>query len=189
MPSGSHMDGAGLTSAPAGWTSEAAWYVIQTRSRHEARVEEGLRQRHLEVFLPRVTVPSRRRDRKVMVNLPLFPGYLFIFADLYSEAYYDIVKQAGVVRILGGERRFSPVPEATVHSIQTTLASSRPYYPWQFLRQGSWVRIIDGPLTGVAGIVQECREKKRKLVVSVELFRRAMAVELHDDAVEPCVGP
>ncbi len=190
MPGSSrHVAGAGLGAPPGGAPPGPAWYVIHTRSRHEAKVEAGLRQRHLEVFLPRVAVPSRRRDRKVILDLPLFPGYLFLFADLQTQAYEEVIRTAGVVRILGHNRQFVPVPAATVQAIQTTLASDRPYYPWRFLRRGTWVRIIDGPLTGVTGIVQECREKKRKLVISVDLFCRALAVELDDDAVEPWPGP
>jgi transcription antitermination factor NusG len=47
------------------------------------------------------------------------------------------------------------------------------------------VHILDGPLAGIVGIILERSEKKRKLVVGVDLFRRAVAVQIDDDAVEP----
>lgn len=166
-------------------TPSAAWYVIHTHSRHEVQVEMRLQQMGLEIFLPRIITPSRRRDRKVLLQLPLFPGYLFIHADLETAIYRDILKVQGVVRVLGVKGRLQPLPEATVESIRCLVASGRPYSSWPFLKKGRSVRIIDGPLTGVVGIVINRLEKKRKLVVSVELFRRAVAVELEDESVEP----
>lgn len=166
-------------------TGPAAWYVIQTRCRHEDKVALRLRRHDLEVFLPRHTVPSRRRDRRVLLEAPLFPGYLFIHTDWQINDYREIIQLFGVVRILGTNGSYAPVPEETVASIRTAAASGRPCQPWPFLEQGRRVRIVDGPLTGVTGTVVAPRQKKRKLVVSVELFRRAMAVELRDDAVEP----
>jgi len=162
-----------------------AWYVIQTRSRHEAKVEAGLLNRGLEIFLPRVTVPSRRRDRKRLIEIPLFPGYLFVNTDLCLESYHQIIKLPGVVRLLGMGRHYVPVPLVTVQSIQLMVASGQPYYPWPYLEKGMQVRIVEGPLAGTTGIILEKRHKKRRLVVAVELFRRAVAVELEDEAVEP----
>ncbi len=162
-----------------------AWYAVHTRSRHEAKVARQLHAMALEVFLPRLTVLSRRRDRRKFLEVPLFPGYLFIYTDLQPWIYQEIIRLFGVVRILGTKDSFSPVPGETVESIRTVVASGRPYWPRSFLRNGSKVRIIDGPLAGVTGTVVARRAKKRKLVVSVELFRRAVAVELGEEAFEP----
>jgi transcriptional antiterminator NusG len=165
--------------------SQPAWYVIQTRSRHEAKVESILLDKHLECFLPRRTVPSRRRDRKRLLEVPLFPGYLFVHADLEPQIYYDIIKSPGVVRFLGSRAGITPVPAETVEAIRTTVASGQPYYPCPYLERGMRVQILEGPLAGVKGIILQKREKKRRLVIAVELFRRAVAVELEDEAVEP----
>ncbi|MEW6387770.1 MAG: UpxY family transcription antiterminator [Thermodesulfobacteriota bacterium] len=161
------------------------WYVIHTRSRHEAKVEERLRERGLETFLPRVTALSRRRDRRVYLQVPLFPGYLFIHTELAPPLYQEIIKLPGLVRILGIKGRQQPVPQETVESIRALVSSDRPYYPWPYLERGRRVRIMEGPLAGAEGIILERRERKRRLVVAVELFRRAVAVELEDEAVEP----
>jgi len=160
------------------------WYVIHTYSRQEAKVESALQRNNLEIFLPRVTVPSRRRDRKRLLNVPLFPGYLFVHTDLNHHAYAHIIKNHGVVRILGYKGKCAAVPEETVASIKTLLKSGQPVYPYRYLKTGSRVRVLDGPLAGSIGVIMGRKEKKRRLIVSVELFQRAVAVELEDEAVE-----
>jgi transcription antitermination factor NusG len=162
---------------------ELAWYVIHAQTRKESEVEMALQRQGLEIFLPMVTVPSRRRDRKITLRVPLFPGYLFINAELDTIVFHKIIKAHHVFRLLGNGRP-APIPEAEVEAIKAIVSGDRPYYPWRFLEKGKKVRVIEGPLTGVEGIILEMREQKRRLVVSVELFRRSVAVALNDDAVE-----
>jgi transcription termination/antitermination protein NusG len=162
--------------------------VVHTCCHHESRVEERLRQKGLEVFLPRLTVVRRWRDRKKLLKLPLFPGYLFVRDVLETPTYYDIIKLPGVVRLLGKNGRLESVPPATIESLKLTVASDRPYYPYRYLLKGKWVRVVEGPLAGVIGIIREHKDQKRKVVVEVELFRRAMAVELADEAVDLWYG-
>ncbi len=166
-------------------SAEISWYAIHTCCHHEARVEERLQQRGMVVFLPRFLQPSRRRDRKKTLHLPLFPGYLFVQDALEPATYYDIIKLSGVVRILGGSSRLQPVPQETIESIRLVLSRDRPYYPCRYLKKGKRVRVVEGPLAGVVGMIVEAKEDRRKVVIEVELFRRAMAVELEDEAVEP----
>lgn len=162
---------------------ERAWYVIQAQTRKEIEVEMALLQQGLEVFLPMVSVPSRRRDRKVTLRVPLFPGYLFINARLDTKTFHKVIKAHHVFRLLGNGRP-AHITEAEVEAIKIIVSGELPYYPWRFLKKGKRVRVIDGPLTGVEGIILERREQKRRLVVGVELFRRSVAVELDDEAVE-----
>jgi transcriptional antiterminator RfaH len=160
-----------------------SWYVIQTQGRHEDRVETALERKGLETFLPWITYPSRRRDRKVILKAPLFPCYLFLHAELDPVTFYKVIKVEGVVRVLGSG---SPAPLAAeiVASIRSIVEGERPYYAWRYLEKGKQVRVIDGPLAGVVGTIVAKKEKKRRIVVNVELFKRSVAVELDDDAVE-----
>ncbi len=160
-----------------------AWYVIQTQSRHEVKVETALARKGLETFLPRITYPSRRRDRKVILKAPLFPGYLFLYAELDPITLYQVIRIAGVVRLLGNGTP-APVSAEIVASVRSVVEGERPYYRWRYLEKGRQVRVIDGPLAGVVGTIVGKKEKKRRLVVAVELFKRSVAVELDDDAVE-----
>jgi transcription antitermination factor NusG len=161
----------------------AAWYAIYVQCRHEAKVEKVLQLKGLEVFLPRVTTISRRRDRKLFINIPLFPGYLFVCTNLNSYGYREILKAPGVVRLLGNSSPL-PVPEETVNSVRAIVESDQPFYPWPYLQTGSLVRVLDGPLAGAVGVILGRKDKKRRLIVSVELFQRSVAVELDSEAVE-----
>lgn len=161
-----------------------SWYVIHTCSRHEVKVESALLRKNIEIFLPRITVPSRRRDRKRLINVPLFPGYLFVHTELDIQTYYQIIKARGAVRLLGHNGTPFPIPEEKINSIKTIVASDCQYYPWRYLDTGIQVRVVEGPLTGAIGVILKKKEKKRRLVVAVELFQRSVAVELEDEAVE-----
>jgi len=160
------------------------WYAIYTQCRHEARVESALQRNGLEVFLPRVTTRSRRRDRKLLLKLPLFPGYIFVRTSLTASEYHNIIKAPGVVRLLGNGSPI-PVPEETIDSVKAIVDSDQPFYPWPYLKSGNMVRVLAGPLAGVIGVILGSKEKKHRLIVSVELFQRSVAVDLDDDAVEP----
>lgn len=163
-----------------------AWYVIHARHQHEAKVELALQRKGMEVFLPRITVRSRRRDRKLLLQVPLFPGYLFVHGALNDQRYYEIIKQKSVVRLLGGKSGLpTPVPAGVVASINAIVESRQPYYPWPYLLPGKQVRIMDGPLAGTVGVIVKTADKKRCLVVAVELFQRSVAVKLAEEAVEP----
>jgi len=138
----------------------------------------------LGVFLPRVMVRSRRRDRVRMLEVPLFPGYLFVHTDFSYSDYYHIIRQDGVVRILGIKGQFTPVPEETVASIMTLVNSGQPIFTWSKLAAGKRVRVIDGPMAGASGVILRLKKGNRRLVVGVELLGRAICAELAEETVE-----
>lgn len=161
------------------------WYVIHGRCQFEVQIEYRMQKLGLEVFLPRHIVLSRRRDRKKYLQVPLFPGYLFVHDCLEPQTYYDILKLPGVLRFLTTGKKLQLVAPETIASLMLGLASDRPYYPGRSLQKGRRVRVVEGPLTGVIGIIRETKAQKRTVVIDVELFHRALSVELEDDAVEP----
>jgi transcription termination/antitermination protein NusG len=160
-----------------------AWYAIYTHCRHEARAEAALHHNGVETYLPWITTPSRRRDRRRLLTVPLFPGYFFVHSNPEAAGFVEILKAPGVVRILGFKDGPAPVPETTIDSIRAIVSSNQPFYPWPPLSTGTRVRVLEGPLAGVVGVVQG-RTRKRRLIVSVELFSRAVAVELDREALE-----
>ena len=160
------------------------WYVIHAYSHHEAKVELNLQGKNIETFFPRVTVPSRRRDRKLLINVPLFPGYLFVHTDLNDWAYNNIIRNPSVVRILGSKGQCDEVPNETVASIQKLLNSGQPVFPWAKLTPGKRVRVVEGPLAGATGVILRRKQGKRRLVVGVELLGRSVCAELAEEAVE-----
>jgi len=159
--------------------TEARWYAVWTRSQCEPKVEEGLRQRRIDVFYPRVRVPSRRRDRRIVLDQPLFPGYVFLRFVPSRESYLRVANTDGVVRILGDAwDRLHTVPEAQVEAVRrivTTAAHARAV-PW--IRVGDQVRIAAGPLAGLEGFVREWHAGRATFVVSVDLLQRSVGVEV-----------
>jgi transcription elongation factor/antiterminator RfaH len=169
---------------PSGKLPNPLWYVIHTCCRREVKVEADLTRKGLEIFLPRVTVRSRRRDRRQMLEAPLFPGYLFVHTDLTDWAHDNIIRTLGVVRILGIKGQCTPVPEDTVTSLRTLVNSGQPIFPRSKLTPGKHVRVVEGPLMGASGVILKNKQGKRRLLVAVELLGRSVCAELAEETVE-----
>ena len=87
------------------------WYAVHTRSRHESKVCDGLSLKSIDAFLPKIEAWSRRKDRRKKIQLPMFPGYIFVqLATTDNQARIDILKTAGVVKLLGTSRGNIPIP-------------------------------------------------------------------------------
>ncbi len=155
-----------------------AWYAVWTRSRHEYTVEKNLQRKGLRTFLPTVPHLSRRTDRRKILDCPLFPGYLFLRVASIPERRLLVLQTPGVVTILGEDPLVStPIPDKQVEAIQKLLDSGLAFATLPYLHIGERVQIKDGPLSGVEGVIQEYRGKSR-MVVSVDLLQRSVAVEI-----------
>jgi len=155
------------------------WRVLWTHSNCEQLVSDQLSAKGFDVFLPTVEAWSRRSGARRLSRVPLFRGYLFLNHAMDKASYLEVYKARGLVRILG-ERwdRLDAVPESEVEAIRRLLHSSLPVLPYPYLREGQRVRITRGPLADVEGIVVRGSPKKGLLVVSVNLLRRSIAVQL-----------
>ncbi|MCX7994780.1 MAG: UpxY family transcription antiterminator [candidate division WOR-3 bacterium] len=160
------------------------WYAIYTRCHHERTTNKILIDKGLTTFLPEIIVPSRRKDRKILIKRPLFPNYLFVLLDHNKENWLKVYRTHGVVRICGNGRP-TPIPDEDINSIKIFVQSERNIYPLPYLVVGSKVRIVSGPLAGAIGILLKEDHKKRRLVVSIELMGQSVAVNLADDEVRP----
>jgi len=171
--------------APTGAPANERWYAVWTRSQCETKVEEGLRRRRCQVFLPRISVSSRRRDRRLVLARPLFPGYVFLRFAPSREAYIRVVSTDGVVRIIG-ERwdALHAIPDEQVEAVRRLLASGDGARAVRWIREGDRVRIVAGPLEGVEGLVQCWHRGRATFVVSVDLLQRSVGVEVADVVVE-----
>ena len=165
-------------------SSPEAWFAVWTRNQHEPRVTEQLRRKRFEVFLPTVRIPSRRRDRRIMLDQPLFPGYLFLRFAPSREAYVRVAGTDGVVRVLG-ERwdALHPVPDEQVDAVRRIVGTDGARaLPW--IRVGDRVRIVGGVLAGVEGLVQTWHAGRATFVVSVDLLQRSVGIELDSGMLE-----
>lgn len=159
------------------------WYVLHTKSRFENVVNDGLVKKSLEVFLPKIQVKSRRRGRKVLIRVPLFPGYVFVKTDLNPHEQIEIVKTAGVVRFIGNQEGPIPVPAETVESLRLMVAGSSTVTTGYQFKKGDKVMVVHGPFTGVTGYFARYGGKGR-VVVHIEALGQYAGVEVHEDDIE-----
>jgi transcription antitermination factor NusG len=156
------------------------WFALQIRMRHETGVADHLQGKGYEWFLPLYKARRRWSDRVKEVSSPLFPGYLFCRFDPHDRL--PILKTPGVTQIVGYNHVPVPVDEQEIEAIRRLIASGLPNFPCAFLQVGSKVRIEAGALRGLEGILTELKGKRR-LVLSITLLQRSVAVEIDSDAV------
>ncbi len=160
------------------------WYALYTRSHCEQLVYEQLVARGFAAFLPKIDVWSSRGGIRRRISIPMFSSYLFLHQVMDKYSFIEVYKARGLVRILG-ERwdRLSIVPELEIDAIQRVLRTHLPVVPHPYLREGMRVRITHGPLNGVEGILVQSKPNKGLLVLSVDLLRRSIAVEVDETVV------
>jgi transcription antitermination factor NusG len=160
------------------------WYALRVRSRHEHIVGTHLEARGYKSFLPLYSCRKRWSDRFKEVEQPLFPGY--VFCQFNSLNQLPILSIPGVVHVVGVGRIPAPVDEGEITAIQTAVMHGLPSQPWPFLRVGHRVRIEYGPLSGLEGILLGFGARQR-LVLSVTLLQRSVAVQVDEAWVKPMV--
>jgi transcriptional antiterminator NusG len=158
-------------SAPAG-----AWYAVWTRSRQENVVSKQLVQREIETFLPRVTRWSRWRDRRKRIEWPLFPGYCFVRFDGLNTL--PILKCTGVLGIVSFEGKPAPIEDVELNNLRVLVGTTFAYDPCPLIREGALVEITHGPLTGVTGRLLRKDAHRAAVVLSVDLIKQAVRVEV-----------
>lgn len=158
------------------------WYALRVRSRHEDTVTRHLQARGFESFLPLYRGQHRWCDRFKEIDLPLFPGYVFCRFDLGNRL--PVLTVPGVVHALGVGKIPVPINDHEIDSIQAAVNSRLSRQPWPYLEIGHRVRIEYGPLCGVEGILLSFKGHQR-LVLSVTLLRRSVAVEVDQAWVQP----
>ena len=160
------------------------WYAVHTRSRFEQKVYTGIYGKSIEVFLPRIQVMSRRKDRRKKILVPLIPGYVFVNTELDYEEHLNLLKTVGVVRLIGFEGKPIPVNDYEIVSLRILDGTDRTVQNREFMKTGDRVMIMEGPLKGLMGFYLQHKGQSRKVVVSVELLHRSLEVEIEDWALE-----
>ena len=164
-------------------TTKEAWYVVHTKSRFENVVSDGLARKSLEAFLPKVPVQSRRRDRKLMIRVPLFPGYVFVKSSLHPTEHLDILKTVGAVRLIGTKEGPVPVPQETIDSLKIMVAAEQPLATGTRFRNGDRVVVVGGPFAGVIGTFVRYKGKSQ-VVVNIEALGRYAGVSVNETDIE-----
>ena len=157
------------------------WYVAYTNSNHEKCVAVQLERRSVAHFLPLYESVRRRKDRRVKLQLPLFPGYVFVRFNMRDRL--RVLQVPGVARLVGFNGLPCPVPDSDIESLQTCLARNVSLEPHSYVQVGRRVRIGAGPLEGMEGIVIR-RKNRLRFIISLSLIHGSAAVtvdrsELH----------
>ena len=155
--------------------SEKLWYAGYTASRHEKRVAEHFAQRGVEHFLPLYETIHRWNNGRHRVQLPLFPGYIFVRIALRDRL--RVIEVPGFVRLVGFNSLPHPLPEADINRMKEALNKGVLAEPYPYLTVGTRVEIRNGPMQGMTGILLR-RQNKCRVVISVDLIMRSMAVEV-----------
>ena len=155
------------------------WRVLWTRSNCERLVYDQLAAKGFDIFLPTAQAWSRRGGVRVRGPVPLFRGYLFLRHAVDKASYLEICRTRGLVRMLGESwDRLEAVSDPEIAAIERLVRCNLPIFPYPYLRDGQRVRITRGPLAEVEGIIVRGNPKNGLLVVSVDLLRRSVAVQL-----------
>jgi transcription termination/antitermination protein NusG len=179
------LDGYAIRSGAEDFAPEAAqaqWYAVYTRANHERRVAQELAERGVEHFLPQYQSRREWKDREVELSLPLFPGYVFVRMALESKL--RVLQVPGVACLVSFAGKPAVVPAEEFGRIQEVLSRKVSATPHPYLNVGRRARVLDGPFAGLEGIVIR-RNKRNRLVISLDLIARSIAVELGEANLEP----
>jgi len=169
------------------------WYVVHTYSGHESRAEasllervrvDGLEDHFEEILIPTESVVEMRKGQRRTTTRKFFPGYMFVRMKLTRQTWHLVKGTPKITGFLGGNNP-SPVPDREINTVKKaeTDGAAKPK-PKVLFEEGETVRVIDGPFSNFAGIVEEVKPEKQKIRVLVSIFGRATPVELDFTQVE-----
>lgn len=171
-----------ITTASAGFvsatSSEFPWYAVRTRSNFERTASAVLEGKGYVQYLPLYRLKKRWSDRIVATELPLFPGYVFCRFDPRQRV--PILSTPGVFAIVGFGTEATPIPDEEIDAIERVLQSGLAAGPCPFIREGQRIRIKQGPLQNVEGILLK-KKSEWRMVVSVPMLQRSVCVEIDAD--------
>lgn len=163
-------------------TETAQWFAACTRSRHEKTVAQQLQGKGVEYFLPLGRTVRRWQSRLAEVDLPLFPGYVFVRIPLHARL--GVLTVPGVAYLVASAGRPLAVPEEELMTLRARLAAGVLAEPHPFLTVGTRVRVRQGPLTDLEGVLLR-KHGHTRLIVSVDMIQRSIALHVEACDVEP----
>jgi len=156
------------------------WLVLRTRSRHENVVESVLQQKQVVTYLPKREVVRSWQGRKRVVEMPLFPGYVFVRprANQYEGMRY-IRGSCGLVLSSG---KPATMPQKDLDAVKMLVDSGAAFTVDPELVAGTRVEIVSGPLMGVEGELVRVKNLQL-LVINVNVVGSSVRVEVDRDAI------
>lgn len=162
-----------------------SWCAVHTRYQHENLVESLLVRKGFETFLPTYKKMHRWKDRKKEITRALFPGYVFV-ANAQSERL-RVVTTPGVCTIVSVAGVPAEIPDSDIETIRRAVLNPFLVEPHPYLKNGDFVRIVEGPFEGMEGVLVR-KKGLARLIISVELLGQAAAIEM-DESLVQCIAP
>jgi transcription antitermination factor NusG len=161
---------------------EPLWYAVYTNANHEKRVAQQLGERSIEHLLPLYDSVRRWKDRRIRLQMPLFPGYVFVRFALRDRVHVLQIPSVAHLVSFGGHP--APLPEEDVQAIQSCLNQGLHVEPHPYLQAGRRARVRSGPLRGMDGIILR-RKNRTRFILSFDLIMRSVAVEIDQTELAP----
>jgi transcription antitermination factor NusG len=165
--------------------NQGHWYVAYTKHQHEKSVAAMLGKKGFDVLLPLYRSAHKWKDRMQTIELPVFPCYVFLKMSL--ERKLAVLQTPGIFWLVGNAGNAEVVPDSDIEAIQKVTSSAALFEPHPFLKSGDRVRVVEGPMAGVEGILTRVKNRYR-VVLSVDLLQQALAVEIAVTSVERLHG-
>jgi transcription antitermination factor NusG len=157
------------------------WYALYTRANHERRVALELADRGVDHFLPCYESVRRWKDRRKLLRLPLFPGYVFVRIHLNDRL--RALQVAGAVRLVGFNGTPAALPDDEILALREILGSGSKAAPFPYKSIGRRFRILRGAFAGLEGKLVRRRNRWR-VVLSIDLIQRSVLVDMDASDLE-----
>ncbi len=164
---------------------ELNWFALLTRSNFEQTVYHSILKKKIDAFLPTSRKKSSRKDRKLMIEVPLFRGYLFVRSTFEPFDLVNILKTMGAVRLLGNTQGPLAIPDFQIESLKIMTSARMDLITGSTiqLKKGDPVMILEGPMAGLKGEFFEHKGKGR-VILKIDLLGQYAGVEIDGDQVE-----
>jgi transcription antitermination factor NusG len=164
--------------------SELSWFAVQTKPRHEKKAAAELQEKGISAFLPLCCEKRQWSDRQRVVELPLFPQYVFVRIAQTVHTRVSVLRTNGVTSFVGTRGIGIAIPDEQIEQVQTVISQGVPVSPHLFMNIGKRVRILGGALDGLQGILTAVNGDQT-LVMSVEMIQRSLAIRISGFTIEP----
>ena len=168
---------------PLPFMEQEPWYAVRTKSRHERVVCKQLEADGLEFYLPSVQQSRQWSDRTKLIDSPLFPGYVFVRVPHFPSMKVQVLRTVGVIGFVGNERGAASIPDSELNGVRLLLMNRIPHASHPYLKVGQRIRVTDGVLRGVEGVLVSLGSKNG-LVVSIDVIERSLIIQLQGYSVE-----
>jgi transcription antitermination factor NusG len=156
------------------------WFVLHTKSRQEKLLAADLAARDLGVFLPLVPHQRVHGRRKVTVDLPMFPGYVFLRGNRDDTFTADRTRRIAQIISVADQLRL----DWELRNIHMAMAFAAPLDPYPHLTEGIRVAVRSGPFRGLQGLIER-RVRPERLILQVDMLGRGMSLEIDASLLDP----